>query len=129
MNSLIKIALIAFVYLILASVLKNQRAEYVFLIRISAVIIIFFVIADSISDFLTDVMSAFSVFNISSSHISTLLKVVGITIVSDFVCDNLKDNGESSLAGVVSIASKFTILYMSLPFINGLIIFCVQLVS
>ncbi len=129
MNSLIKIALISFLYLILTSILKNQRTEYVFLIRISAVILIFFVIADSISKFLIDVMSAFSVFNISSEHISALLKVVGITIVSDFVCDNLRDNGESSLAGVVSIASKFTILYMALPFINGLIIFCVQLVS
>ncbi len=129
MNSLIKIASIVFVYLILTSVLKNQRAEYVFLIRIATVVLVFFVIADSISDFLTDVMSAFSVFNISSSHINTLLKVVGIAVISDFVCDNLKDNGETSLAGVVSIASKFTILYMALPFINGLIIFCVQLMG
>ena len=55
--------------------------------------------------------------------------MVGISIVTDFICDTLKDNGEASLAGVVSISAKFMILYMTLPMLNGLIIFCLQLVE
>lgn len=129
MSILLKIVAIAFVYICLSTVLKPQRPEYVFLIRICAVVFIFLTIVDDLADFITNMLSAFSAFNISSAHISLLLKVVGISVVTDFVCDSLKDSGESSLSSVVSIASKFMILYMALPLINGLIIFCLQLVE
>lgn len=129
MNVLLKIAAIAFLYVCLSTVLKSQRPEYVFLIRICAVVLIFLIIVDDLAEFITNMLSAFSAFNISSAHISLLLKVVGISVVTDFVCDSLKDSGESSLSNTVSIASKFMILYMALPLINGLIIFCLQLVE
>lgn len=129
MSILFKIAAVAFVYVCLSTILKTQRPEYVFLIRICAVVIIFLFIVEDIANFITNILSAFSAFNISSAHISLLLKVVGISIVTDFVCDSLKDSGESSLSNVVSISSKFMILYMSLPLLNGLIVFCLQLVK
>lgn len=129
MSILFKIAAVAFVYVCLSTVLKSHRPEYVFLIRICAVVIIFLFIVEDIANLITNILSAFSAFNISSAHVSLLLKVVGISIVTDFVCDSLKDSGESSLSNVVSISSKFMILYMSLPLLNGLIIFCLQLVK
>ncbi len=129
MSILFKIAAVAFVYVCLSTILKTQRPEYVFLIRICAVVIVFLFIVDDIADFITNILSAFSAFNISSAHISLLLKVVGISVVTDFVCDSLKDSGESSLSSVVSISSKFMIIYMSLPLLNGLIIFCLQLIE
>lgn len=129
MSVLIKIVAISFVYVCLSSILKNQRPEYVFLLRICTVIFVFLFIVNDIADFITNTLSVFSAFNINSAHISLLLKVVGISIVTDFVCDTLKDSGENSLSSVVSVSSKFMILYMSLPLINGLIIFCLQLVE
>lgn len=129
MSILFKIAAVAFVYVCVSTILKSQRPEYVFLVRICTVVIIFLLIVDDIASFITNILSSFSAFNISSAHISLLLKVVGISIVTDFVCDSLKDSGESSLSNVVSISAKFMILYMSLPLINGLIIFCLQLVE
>ena len=129
MSILFKIAAVAFVYVCLSTILKTQRPEYVFLIRICAVVLIFLFVVDDIADFISNIISAFSAFNINSSHISLLLKVVGISVVTDFVCDSLKDSGESSLANVVSISSKFMIIYLSLPMLNGLIIFCLKLVE
>jgi len=129
MSFLFKIAAIAFVYICLSTILKAQRPEYVFLIRVCTVVLIFLIIVDDIAEFITNIFSAFSAFNINSTHISLLLKVVGISVITDFVCDSLKDNGETSLSSVVSVSSKFMILYMALPLINGLIIFCLQLVE
>lgn len=129
MSILFKIVAIAFLYVCLSTILKAQRPEYVFLVRICSVVLIFLIIVDDIAEFISNILSAFSAFNISSAHISLLLKVVGISVVTDFVCDSLKDSGESSLSSVVSISSKFMILYMALPLINGLIIFCLQLVE
>lgn len=129
MSILIKIGAVAIVYVCISAILKSQRPEYVFLTRICAVILVFLFIVEDIAAFITNILSAFSAFNINSAHISLLLKVVGISIVTDFICDTLKDNGEASLAGVVSISAKFMILYMALPMLNGLIIFCLQLVE
>lgn len=129
MSILFKIAAVAFVYVCFSTILKLNRPEYVFLVRICAVVLIFLFIVEDIADFIANILSAFSAFNINSAHVSLLLKVVGISLVTDFVCDSLKDSGESSLSSVVSISSKFMILYMSLPMLNGLIIFCLQLVE
>lgn len=129
MSILIKIGVVAIVYVCISAILKSQRPEYVFLTRICAVILVFLFIVEDIAAFMTNILSAFSAFNINSAHISLLLKVVGISVVTDFICDTLKDNGEASLAGVVSISAKFMILYMALPMLNGLIIFCLQLVE
>lgn len=129
MNTLIKIAGIALIFLCLSIILKSYRPEYVFLMRIFAVILIFSLMLEDISAFISEALTAFTVFNIDVHHINLLLKVTGTAIITDFVCDTLKDNGDSSLAGVVAVSAKFIILYLSLPIINALIIFCLKFIE
>lgn len=129
MSALIKISITAIVFLCLSVILKSYRSEYVFFMRIFAVILIFTIILDDISAFLSDILTMFSVFSIDITHIKLLLKVSGVAIMTDFVCDTLKENGDSSLAGVISVSSKFVILYMTLPIINALIIFCFKFIE
>lgn len=129
MNTIIKISAVAFVFICISLILKSSRPEFVFLARICSVVLIFSIMLNDISVFISDMLAAFSVFNIDSVHIKLLLKVSGIAILTDFVYDVLKENGDLSLAGVISTASKFLILYMSLPIINALIIFCLKFVK
>lgn len=129
MNLLVKISAIAVTYLCFSVILKSSRPEYVFLMRIFAVILIFSLMLGDIAEFISEVLTAFSVFSIDSAHIELLLKVSGIAIVTDFVCDTLKDNGDNSLAGVVAVSAKFLILYLSLPIINSLLIFCFKFIE
>lgn len=126
MSVLIKISATAVIFLCLSVILKSYRPEYVFLMRIIAVLLIFAFILDDISVFISDLISIFSVLEIDSTHIKLLLKVTGISVITDFVYDTLKENGDSSLAGVISLSSKFIVLYMALPIINSLIIFCLK---
>ena len=97
--------------------------------RIFAVVLIFSLLIDDISTFISNVLSIFSVFNIKSEHIKLLLKVTGVGIVTDFIYDTLIDAGEKSLAGIVSMSSKFLIIILSLPILNGLIVFCMKFVE
>lgn len=129
MNVLIKISAVVIVFICFSLILKSNRPEYVFLMRIFAVILIFSLMLDDIATFISDILSAFSVFSIESSHLKLLLKVSGVAVLTDFICDTLKENGDLSLAGVISVSAKFVILYMSLPMINALIIFCVKLIE
>ena len=129
MNIFLKIGFVALIYLCFSVILKSYRPEYILLMRIFAVVLIFSLLIDDISTFISNVLSIFSVFNIKSEHIKLLLKVTGVGIVTDFICDTLIDAGEKSLAGIVSMSSKFLIIFLSLPILNGLIIFCMKFVE
>lgn len=129
MNIFFKISLIAIVFVLLSVLLKSNKPEFVFLMRIFTVVMIFSLLLDNISVFVSNIMSTFLAFNVESEHINLLLKVVGITIVTDFVCDTLIDSGEKTLSGVIGLSSKFLILYLALPIINGLVIFSLKLLE
>lgn len=129
MSVFIKIGVIAFIYICFSVALKSYRPEYVFLMRICTVILIFSLLVEDITEFLLNTLTIFSVFNIESEHINLLLKVTGIAIITDFICDTLTDSGEKSLAGVVVVSSKFLIIYLALPVLNGLIMFCLKFIE
>lgn len=129
MSIFLKIGIMVLIYLSFSVILKSYRPEYVFLMRIFVVVFIFALLIDDISGFISNILSVFSVFNIQTEHINLLLKVTGIAIITDFICDILTDSGEKSLAGVVSISSKFLIIFLSLPILNGLILFCIKFVE
>ena len=129
MSTFLKIGIIALIYLFISVILKSYRPEYVFLMRVFAVVLVFATLVDDIARFISNVLSIFTVFNIESEHINLLLKITGIAIITDFICDTLIDSGEKSLAGVVAISSKFLIMFLSLPILNGLILFCIKFVE
>lgn len=129
MSIFLKIGAIALIYMFFSVILKSYRPEYVFLMRIFTVLLIFVLLIDDFRSFISNILSVFSVFNINIEHINLLLKVTGIAIITDFICDTLIDSGEKSLAGVVSISSKFLIIFLALPILNGLILFCIKFVE
>lgn len=129
MSTFLKIGIIALIYLFISVILKSYRPEYVFLMRVFSVVLVFATLVDDIARFISNILSIFTVFNIESEHINLLLKITGIAIITDFICDTLIDSGEKSLAGVVAISSKFLIMFLSLPILNGLILFCIKFVE
>lgn len=129
MNIIVKIAILIFTYIIFSSILKSYRPEYIFLLRIATVLLILIFSVYYLTEFITSYFTIFSIFNIDSAHISLLIKVVGIAILSDIISDNLKDTGEQSLSNIVILVSKFIILFLTLPIFNGIIIFCMKFID
>lgn len=129
MNILLKIAIVTFVYIILASVLKTYKPEFVFLLRIVTSILVVLFSIDYLAEFVDASLTLLSSFEIDSLHISLLFKIIGVAILSDIISDNLKDNGETALSNIVILLSKFIILYMTFPILNGIIIFCLKFID
>ena len=50
-------------------------------------------------------------------------------MVSDFVSDILKDNGENALSRIVEITAKIFVLILSFPMMNSLIMFCTEILN
>ena len=129
MNIIVKIGVISLVYIISALLLKSYRPEFIFLLRIFCLILVISLVSDYISSFISELLAIFTVFNIESVHISLLFKVVAITIISDLISDSLNDVGESSVSNIVLLISKFIVLFLTMPLINSLIIFCLKLID
>ncbi len=126
---LIKIAAVSLVFIFLSLLLKNNGNEFVFFLRIAVMVIIFLAISDSLSEFVVSVIYMFSTLEIDGVHIKSLVKVAGIAIVSDFICDILKDNNENALARLVEISAKLFIIILSFPMMNSLVAFCVEIIN
>ena len=129
MSILFKITILSLVFILLSVILKNYRPEYVFLLRIFAITLIIYFALEYVEKFINSLSSVFSDFNIDSIHISLLIKIVGIAIITDFISNILIDNGEAAIANTVTIFSKFIVLYLTFPVLNGVIAFCLKLIE
>lgn len=129
MTSLIKIAAVAVVFICCAVFIRQYRPEYTLLLRFTAIIIIVFLLLDEAKPLFDEFNEIFAQFNISSNNLALLLKVGFVALLSDFLIDTLKDSGDSSLAGIVSVASRIVIISFSLPVLKGIIIICRDLIK
>ena len=129
MSILLKIVILTFVFILTSTFLKNYRPEYNFLLRIFSITTIVYFALEYIEKFLNSFSSLFNTFNIDSSHISLLIKIIGIAIITDFVSDILVDNGENAMANIVTIFSKFVVLFLTFPVLNGIVAFCLKFVE
>lgn len=73
---------------------------------------------DGIVEKLWDLSGASSV---SAAYIKLMLKALGITLVTQFVADICRDNGENALAGVTEIVAKIAVIAMLLPLFETII--------
>lgn len=129
MNILLRIAILSLVFVLLSLLLKNYRPEYAFLLRIFAITAIIYFTLEYVEKFINSFSSVFSNFNIDSSHILLLIKIVGIAIITDFISDILTDNGEIAMANTVTIFSKFMVLFLTFPVLNGILAFCLKFIE
>lgn len=129
MNILIKISLIVLVFLFLSVILKQHDIGFIFFLRIAVLVFVFFLISEKISEVISNIIEVFSVLPIDNYSIATLFKVAFVAIVSDILCDILKDNNENALSRIIEITSKTLIIILSLPMMNALVVFCTEIIN
>lgn len=56
-----------------------------------------------------------------SVYIETVIKVLGIAVISESAADLCRDAGESAIASKTEFAAKIMIIYLALPVIKNLI--------
>jgi hypothetical protein len=77
---------------------------------------------DEFSGFIKEIYAFFNLIKIE--HIKSLLKVAGISIVADVICDILDDSGEKAVSNIVCIVIKIIILISTLPMLKEILNFC-----
>lgn len=117
---IIKIAGVVLCEILAVAFIRQYKSEYTLLVQLCGIIVIFFMIFSQLKDLIVFFEGALDSAGIALDYIASLIKVLGIAVVTQFAVDLCKDNGETALAGQVEFAGKVIIMGVSLPILRGI---------
>lgn len=121
----IKAAILSLSGIVIANYFKNNKSEYGLITGLSVSIIIFYFIVLKLQDFLCEFKEITYVFNDKYGFITILLKMLGLSYVSELSAGICKDAGYQSVASQIIILGKITIMVMG----TSIIVSFIQLIN
>ncbi len=114
---IVKIVGIGLISLIITIILKEYKKEYaIFSVLIGGAIILFFSF-DTLKNILSFI-NKISENTYYDGFISVLLKITGISILTEYAISICKDSGESAIANKIDFGSKIIVVSLSIPVIS-----------
>lgn len=116
---ILKIIGIGFLTLIITIVLKEYKKEYsIYTVLIGGAIILFYSM-DKIISIINFVQEIATKSEYNNAFISLLLKITGISILTEYAVSICKDSGENSIASKIDFGGKIIVISMSIPIISS----------
>ncbi len=118
---MVKIAIIGVMAAVLAAWLKTVKSEYaLWTIAASGILLGCFTIikVNTIVQELTFIQEYFSEYG---SYVKLLIKIIGITYLSEFSSNVCKDAGAATLASQIELFGKLSILVLCMPVMKSLL--------
>ena len=116
---MLKIAGTVLCEMLVYTLIKQYKPEYAPLSQLAAAAVLIFIIGDEIRDSLSAFSSLAGIGKISSEYVSVLIKVLGISLVTQVLSDMCRDSGNTSAATRLEFSGKVIIVAASLPVIKG----------
>lgn len=118
---IIKIILIGIIGTFLSITVKSYRKDFgLFTALITAVIIIFYTLP-KLKEIVLGFYELSENFGIDEVYIKSIIKVIGISYISEFASELSKDAGEELLSKKIQLAGKICLICVTMPVIKGLI--------
>lgn len=116
--AIVKIVGIGFLTLILSLVLKEYKKEYaIYAVLIGGAIIVFYSM-DTIKLIINFINELSEKSDYNDIFISLLLKITGISILTEYAVSICKDAGENSIANKIDFGGKIIVISLSIPVIS-----------
>lgn len=100
---------------------RSNRSEYGTYITLGACIIILFLGMNKLEAIIDALNKIQSYITINKVYLSILLKIVGITYISEFASSLCKDAGHATISNQIEMVGKLTILAVSMPILLALL--------
>ncbi len=120
--SVYNIAFIAVFATLLAIFLKGIKNEYALFISIVVCVFIFLAGLNKLKGVIELIKSIKNSVSIDDTYLNALIKIIGISYLSEFASDLCKESGFIAMSNQIGIFGKLSILALSMPVINGLIV-------
>lgn len=105
----------------LATILKEQKPNFAFLLVIFVGCTIFLLLVDQIYNIISMLQLIAQKSSVNTAYVETILKIIGIAYLAEFASQITKDAGQGTLASKIELAGKIIILAMAIPILTVLI--------
>jgi len=113
-----KIIFIAVITVVLGITLSKFNSEFKVYITVIFGILVLFMLFNELKIYLEEIINLFIRYDIKTEYFSTILKIVGIAYICDFISLLCKDLSYESVGKKVEIAGKLIILIYSVDIIK-----------
>lgn len=118
---MINVAVIGIIAVLMAITFKKGREEYSLYISIAACFIILLLGIGKLEVILDTVNRLQGYLKINKAYINILIKIIGITYVTEFAASLCKDSGYQAIGEQVELVGKLSILAISMPILLALL--------
>jgi len=118
---MIKIAMIGMIAIMVAILFKKQKEEISLFIAIAASIIILIMGISKLEVILDAINRLQGYIQLNSAYIAILIKIVGITYVTEISSSLCKDSGYSAIGEQIELVGKLSILAISMPILLAIL--------
>lgn len=118
---MIKVAVLGVIAVMVGIIFKKGKEEYSLYISIAACITILLMGISKLEVILEAINKLQSYIKINKAYIGILIKIIGITYVTEFAALLCKDSGYHAIGEQVELVGKLTILAISMPILLSLL--------
>lgn len=111
----IKVIMAALAGVFLAAVLKSVKSEMTMLVAAGVSVLILFYILSGLSVIVEQLKMLQGYIGISGKYIGILVKMIGISYMTQLAADICRDNGQTAVAGQLEVLCKITIAALGMP--------------
>lgn len=118
---MLRVAIIGLTGVFLAVLLRNQKSDFSMYVILGVAVMIFAVICTQLESIVTAVNNFSTYVNIEKKYIVILIKMMGITYVSEFAASICRDLGYQSIASQIEMFARLSLFVISIPVVSALI--------
>ena len=107
--------------LLLTVLLRDYNKTVSLIVMLATAVIIFVLMADGLSGVFGYIAKISSGAESTAEYIKLMIKVLGITLISQFASDMCRDAGENTLANQTETAAKIIVVLMVLPLFESVL--------
>ncbi len=126
---IVKIIGIGLIGVIFSIVLKENKKDFAIYVGLICGILIIFFTINKLNSIILFINSLVGKTNLNSDFIKILLKITGISILTEFAVSICKDSGENAIANKIDLGGKIIVISMSIPVISNMLNGLLELLS
>lgn len=120
--SITQAAMVGIVGIILILQLKSGKSEYGVYLTMAISLVLFVGMSGKLKSITETIHTISNAVNVDAIYIQTLMKMLGVVYIAEFASDICKDAGYQTISGQIEIFAKLTLLVLSMPVLEALLL-------
>lgn len=125
---MLRTALLGIVTIMVAMAMKQGKAEFATFVSFTGSILIAWIAIQLLDGITGSFARLEKLLSLDMEYIALLMKMTGVTYISEFASSICRDAGYSAVAGQIELVGKLTILTIGMPIVMALFELMVEMV-